>query len=138
MSEENVEIVRRVFEVFQEAFKRGDPAAVFDSPLIAPDAEWFVVPGLGMQSVYRGREEFREFMSTWTEDFEDWSIRLDTVADAGELVVVEFHQQATGKASGAPIEWDQGSVSEVKDGRVTRMWNYLTLADALEAAGLEE
>ncbi len=25
MSEGNVEIVRRLFEVFQEAFKRGDP-----------------------------------------------------------------------------------------------------------------
>ena len=39
MSEENIEIVRRLFEVFQEAFKRGDPAAVFDSPLVAADAE---------------------------------------------------------------------------------------------------
>ena len=36
MSEENVEIARRLFEVFQEAFKRGDPAAVFDSPCLLP------------------------------------------------------------------------------------------------------
>jgi ketosteroid isomerase-like protein len=138
MSEENVEVVRRVVEAFQEAFKRGDPAAVFDSPLIAADAEWFPIPGVGLRSVYRGREGFREFMSTWTEDFEGWSIRLDRVIDRGDLVAVEFHQQAVGTASGAAIEWDQGFVYEIKNGRVTRMWNYHTLADALEAAGLRE
>ena len=75
---------------------------------------------------------------TWTEDFEGWSIRLDRVIDGGDLVVVEFHQQGNRNASGAPIEWDQGFVSEVKNGRVTRMWNYLTLAEALEAAGLSD
>jgi ketosteroid isomerase-like protein len=138
MSEENVEIVRRLFEVFQEAFKRGDPAAVFDSPLVAADAEWFPFPGIGLASIYRGREGFREFMITWTEDFKGWSIRLDRVIDGGDLVAVEFHQQAIGAASGARIEWDQGFVYEINNGRVTRMWNYLTLADALEAAGLSE
>jgi ketosteroid isomerase-like protein len=138
MSEENIEIVRRLFEVFQEAFKRGDPAAVFDSPLVAADAEWFPFPGVGLRSVYRGREGFREFMISWTEDFKGWSIRLDQVIDGGDLVAVEFHQQAIGAASGAPIEWDQGFVYEIKNGRVTRMWNYLTLAEALEAAGLSE
>jgi ketosteroid isomerase-like protein len=138
MSEENVEIVRRVVEAFQQAFKRGDPAAVFDSPLIAADAEWFPIPGVGLRSVYRGREGFREFMISWTEDFKGWSIRLDRVIDGGDLVAVEFHQQAMGAASGAPIEWDQGFVYEIKNGRVTRMWNYLTLAEALEAAGLSE
>ena len=137
MSEENVEIVRRVFGAFQEAFKRGDPAAVFDSPLLAADAEWFPLPGVG-RSVYRGREGFREFMSTWMESFESWSLRLDRVIDGGDLVAVAFHQEAIGAESGAHIEWDQGFVYEIKNGRVTRMWNYLTLADALEAAGLSE
>jgi ketosteroid isomerase-like protein len=56
----------------------------------------------------------------------------------GDLVAVAFHQEAIGAESGAHIEWDQGFVYEIKNGRVTRMWNYLTLADALEAAGLSE
>ncbi len=74
-------------------------------------------------------------MISWTEDFKGWSIRLDRVIDGGDLVAVEFHQPAIGAASGAPIEWDQGFVYEIKNGRVTRMWNHLTLPRPSEPLG---
>jgi ketosteroid isomerase-like protein len=78
-------------------------------------------------------------MSTWTEDFEDWSLRLGRVIDAGDdLVVAEYHQRAVGKGSGVPVELRQGFVFELKDGQVIRMRNYLTLAEALEAVGLRD
>ena len=40
MSQENVEIVRRLFETFQDVFQRDDPATagtLFDSELVAED-----------------------------------------------------------------------------------------------------
>jgi ketosteroid isomerase-like protein len=49
-----------------------------------------------------------------------------------------FHHRATGRASGVPIELVQGIVWELADGRVVRMRNYMTPAEALEAAGLRE
>jgi ketosteroid isomerase-like protein len=139
MSRENVEIVRRVFEEFKAGLARGDPGTSFDSGLIAPDAEWVLPPGTpGMREVYRGREGFLEFMSTWTEDF-DWAIDLERLIDAGEnRVVALFHQRATGKSSGVPVELHMGLVYEVRDGCVQRMTNYLDPAEALEAAGLSE
>ncbi len=40
MSQENVEIVRRGFEEFRAGLASGDPGAMFDSGLLAPDFEW--------------------------------------------------------------------------------------------------
>ena len=141
MSEENVEIVRRVFEEFQAGKERGDPGALFDSEAVADDHEWIADPpgALYGRSVWRGREEFVEYVRTWTEDFEDWSIQVERWIDAGDdRVVALTHQSATGKGSGVPVELKTGQVSELEDGRIIRTTSYLTHADALEAAGLSE
>jgi ketosteroid isomerase-like protein len=139
MSQENVEIVRRAFDEFQEGLARGDPAAPFDSGLNAPEAEWILPPNSpGFRQVYRGREGFLEFMRTWTEDFH-WSIELERVIDAGDdSVVAVFHQRATGKASGVPVELHMALIYELQDGRVIRMRNFLDPAEALEPVGLRE
>jgi ketosteroid isomerase-like protein len=139
MSEENVEIVTRSFEAFQEGMRRGDLAVWFDSEDLADDFEWVIPPEVVGLGTYRGREGFLEFMRAWTEDYENWSIDLERVIDAGEdRVVGVFHHRATGRASGVPIELVQGIVWELADGRVVRMRNYMTPAEALEAAGLSE
>ena len=84
------------------------------------------------------REGFVEFVRAWTEDFEDWSIRVERRIDAGDdRVVALTHQSATGKGSGVPVELKVGQVYELEDGRIARVRNYLK-GDALEAAGLEE
>ena len=139
MSQENVEIVTRSFEAFQEGMRRGDLAVWFDSEDLADDFEWVIPPEVVGLGTYRGREGFLEFMRAWTEDYENWSIDLERVIDAGEdRVVGVFHHRAIGKASGVPIELVQGIVWELADGRVVRMRNYMTPAEALEAAGLSE
>ena len=138
MSQENVEIVRRVFDEFKAGLARGDPAAPFDSGLNAPEAEWILPPLPGFRRVYRGREGFIEFMRTWTEDFE-WSIELERVIDAGDdRVVTVSHQRATGKGSGVPVELRMGLLFELRAGRVIRMTNFLDPAEAFKAAGLPD
>ena len=42
------------------------------------------------------------------------------------------------KGSSAQVEWHQGQIWELKDGRVIRTRNYPNPADALEATGLRE
>jgi len=142
VSEDNVEIVRRGIDEFQAGLARGDPGVIFDSGIVAPDAEWIPDPNpgtaVGLRPVYRGREGFVEFMGTWTEDF-DWSIELERLIDVGDdRVVAMFHQRATGKASGAAVELHMALIYELENGRVTRMRNFLNPAHALEAAGLSE
>ena len=140
MSEENVEIVRRVMEKFQAALARGKPEAVFDSELLAPDCEWIPFDDLPtVKPMYRGREEFAEFMRVWTEDFEDWSVQIERLVDAGnDRVVSLLHQSATGKESRVPVELHFGQVTDLKDGKVVRIRNIQEPSDALEAAGLSE
>ena len=139
MSQENVEIVRQGIDEFQAGLARGNPGVIFDSGIVAPDAEWIPAPNTpGLRPVYRGREGFVEFMGTWTEDFE-WSIDLERVIDAGDdRVVAMFHQHATGKGSGATVELHMALLYELENGRVIRMRNFLNPAEALEAAGLRE
>ncbi len=140
MSQENVEVVRP-FEEFQEGMERGDPGAWFDSEAVADDFEWIFETDalLEGRSVWRGREGFVEFLRTWTEQFEGWSIQVERLIDAGERRVVGLtHQSATGKGSGVPVELKLGWVWELEDERLARIRNYLTHAKALEAAGLRE
>ena len=142
MSEENVEVVRRLFEAFQDVFQRDDPGALgalFDSGLLAEDYEWIPFRGWPGPQSYRGRDGFVEFWTTWTEDFEGWSVELERLVDGGdEQVVGLFHQTATGRGSGTPVKLHFGVVWELKDGRVVRTRNYANPAEALEAAGLSE
>jgi ketosteroid isomerase-like protein len=115
------------------------PGAGFDSETIADDYEWIVDPPLDGRSVWHGREGFVEFMRTWTEEFEDWSIQVERWIDAGDdRVVALTYQSATGKGSGVPVELDLGQIYELEDGRIAGVRNYLGHAEALEAAGLEE
>jgi ketosteroid isomerase-like protein len=139
MSEENVQIVRRLLGGFQARFEQGHLGAGFDLGLVADDYEWIVPTPLDGRSVWRGREGFVEFMLTWTEQFDDWSIRIERLIDAGnDRVVALTVQTATGKGSGAPVDLHVGQVYELQDGRVVRVRNYLTHPEALEAAGLSE
>ena len=133
MSEENVEVVRRALEV-----QIGSGAA-FDLGIIADDFEWIVQTPFEGKSVWRGREELVEFIRVWTEQFDNWSLQTERLIDASDDRVVSLlHQSATGKESGVPVEWDNGMVHELKDGRIIRTTNYQSHTEALEAAGLSE
>jgi ketosteroid isomerase-like protein len=86
---------------------------------------------------HRGREGFAEFMRTWTEDFDDFTLTLERLIDAGDdRVVGLYHHTAIGKASGVPVELRQGLVFELEGGRIVRCRNYPDHASVLEAAGL--
>ena len=139
MSQENVEVVRRVLEAFLAGVERGDMGAAFDSEHCVDDAEWIPAPEVPGPPSYHGRDGFIEFMRMWTEDFDDWSIQVERLIDAGDdRVVAVQHQRAIGKGSRVPVELHFAVVYELRDGRVVRLRNYLDPADALEAVGLPE
>ena len=139
MSEENVELVRRILERVLAAIERGDPGAYFDPAIIAVDAEWVLAQAFEGRTVWTGPEEFVEFVRTWTEQFADWTFQVERLIDAGDgRVVALLHQSATGRESGVPVQWDMGQVHELEEERLVRVTNYLSHAEALEAAGLTE
>ena len=139
VSEENVEIVRRVLDAFQMGLEGDDPGAAFDTGLVAVDAEW--IPGRGFPGPrsYRGREGFIAFMRTWTEDFDGWSNRIERLIDAGNnRVIGVFRQSGTGKGSRLPVEVRLATVYELEGGQIVRMRIYLDPNEAFEAVGLSE
>jgi len=134
----NVELARQLFDEFQAGLDRGDPGALFDSKLVAGDCEWILPTPLDGRSVWRGRDGFVAFIRTWTEQFDDWSIRIERWVDAGDdRVVALTRQSATGKGSGVPVELNLGQVWEFDAGRLARV-SYVTHAEALTAAELRE
>ena len=121
MSQENLEIVRRTIEAFEAGAKRGDFSAAWETGAVTEDVE--LVPAAELeQRSFRGREGFVEFMRGWTEDFEGWSAQLERLIDArNDSVVAFFHQSATGRGSGVPVEQEYAVIYELKGGQLVRM-----------------
>jgi ketosteroid isomerase-like protein len=147
MSQENVEIVRRAWEVFMEEIDEGNPAAVWDEGVAAVFDQGLFAPThtvtpprevLGSKT-YVGREGFSEWMRIWTEDFLDWKIWPEKIIDAdGDRVAVVARQSARGKESGVAVELQVAVVYTLNDGQIIEEQHYLDPAEALEAVGLSE
>jgi ketosteroid isomerase-like protein len=138
MSQENVEVVRRLIASFQQGVREGH-LMKFDADLVSPDLEWIPGPNaaLGLDDRYQGAEGFARFMRTWIEDFEDWSLGVEELHDLDdERVLALLNQSAVGKASRARVELQQAAIFELGDGRVIRIRHYLEPVDGFKAAGL--
>ena len=125
MSEENVELVRRIYA----AWDRGESARDF----IHPDVE-YVNPSYAVEpGTRRGRKAFAIVRDT----YEDFKLTVERFIDAGEEVVVLAEYTATGPSSGVPVTGAHGYVWTVKDGQATRFRWFQSHREALEAAGLD-
>jgi ketosteroid isomerase-like protein len=142
MSEENVEVVRRIWDLYVAGLEQGDPnawTAAFDQGLVAPESTITPAREIPGTQTYVGREGFLEFVRAWTAEFAELRMRLEKIIDAGDdRVVAVVHQSATGKGSGAAVELRFGIVYTLKDGQVIDRRHYLDPAEALEAVGLGE
>jgi ketosteroid isomerase-like protein len=132
MSEENVEIVRRLFAEWERGnFWTGD---YFD-----PDVRvTWVDPILAPRPETRGIAELTEGMVDFLGTWDRLTATAEEVIDAGDRVVTVELWRGRGKASRATTEVRQGSVLTISRGKVRRMVVYRDPADALEAAGLSE
>jgi uncharacterized protein len=135
MSQENVETVRQGYE----AFNRGDVEwmiAHLDSEIVWEDAA--EVPG---SRSYRGIHEVRDYLESFTQQWEEIRFEPEGILDAGEQVVALVRMVARGRASGAPVDARLAHLYELREGRGMRVLRVRTFFDrqrALEAAGLEE
>lgn len=59
--------------------------------------------------------------------------RRCALRDHGDEVIVIWHGSGTGRASGAPVEWNETHRYTLRDGKVTEVREYRDLAAALEA-----
>ena len=139
MSQENVEIVRRVYE----AAARRDAATVltlYDPEVELDNSRLGVASNIsgGGHGIYRGHEGLRRFFREWHEAWEKIEYDYDELIDAGEHVIAVVTRHARGRASGAEVERPFALVWTVREGEVVRVAWFLTRNEALEAAGLSE
>jgi ketosteroid isomerase-like protein len=139
MSEENVEVVRRVTEHFN-AFMRGELSSEDLAQLMDPKVEydWHdqrTYPDTpqhlqGVPEVIAFTEQFRD---GWA-DLAQEPLELSEAPDGRVLVFVR--QTGRGRESGVPIEIHFFELCTIRDGKVRHVEYFRHRADALEAAGL--
>jgi ketosteroid isomerase-like protein len=138
MPQENVEIVRRVYD----AAARRDAATVL--ALYDPDIQWDgsrsrwaeVLPG---RQIWRGHAELRATFRAYYEAWDDLEDTLEELIDAGDRVISVTNTRARGRSSGVEVEWNgQAGVWTIREGRVIQVTWFPTREEALEAVGRSE
>ena len=132
MSTENVELVRRVYDAWNE---RG-PESI--EQFWAEDAEFHDPPTFPDSRVVQGREAIAAYQTDQARVIGDLKFALVEVREVGQTMVARIELTIHGPASGIDIPGELGNVIEVVDGRVQRLRVFMTWEEALEAAGLSE
>ena len=136
MSEQNVELVRRLYADFGQSPRLVEAAA--QAGLIAPDAEFDYSALLPDGPVVRGVEAWGEHVDSapWGGSLKLTAERIFDVDD--ERVLVFVHSSAEGEGSGAAVEGRTATEYTIQDGVIVRIKLYQDRTEALEAVGLSE
>jgi ketosteroid isomerase-like protein len=143
MSQENVEVVSRYYEVFSSWLDAywADPGPIEETPgseelfnRLDPDAEW---DWLWSPEVFRGRDQLLGVVADWIEAMDDWRIELQELIDGqGDRVLAIVRVRARGIGSGAPVDQRSFTAITVRNGKIARIEEHLERAKGLEAVGL--
>ena len=134
MSEENVAVVRRVYEELSDAHVWKASPDLFD-PEFALDLTG-AYPDFG---VIRGVEAAETALRGYIETFEDFRVDLTEVIHADErLVVTAARDGGRLKGSDAEVWNDFFHVWTFRDGKIIHRSSHSKRSQALEAAGLSE
>ena len=129
MSEENVEIVRSIYE----AFNRRDWDAVFRD--FHSESELILPPGLN-RSIHRSREEIQAYWEEMLSPFEAATAEPEELLESGNRVVAVVRTRARPKGTSSDIEIRNGHLWTLRDGKTVSMRLFPEPEKALEAAGL--
>jgi ketosteroid isomerase-like protein len=136
MSQENLEIVRREYA----AFAARDWGALAD--LCHHDIEYETLDSApGVAGSYRGLDEITAFFDAWFSPYSEFRVEPDEIVDAGDQVVtVERHaaRGLQGAEGGSWLHHTFACVISFKDGKIWRVKESPSRAEALQAAGLSE
>lgn len=129
MASENLEIVKRGFDAFNE---RGIAGII---PLIHSDFEATTPPSLASEpDTYRGPDGIRRWFDSFDEVMDEIRWEPHRFRAVGDRVVVEFTLRARGKTTGLDFGQDAVMVWEIRDGMASRLDLFQSLDEALVAA----
>jgi ketosteroid isomerase-like protein len=134
MSEENVEVVRRMLQAFAD----GGLNAMDE--FWDPDIDWRAAEGaIDDVGAMHGPVAVRRYIQDWIDTFDGFSVVVEELRDVGDDRVVTI-QRLNGRAklSGTETDLRYAVVSTIRAGKVVRVREYLSIDEALEAVGLRE
>ena len=155
MSQENVEIVRRLYEdgeaayygrieALHEANESGDfsefmaaTEEMIDPDFVLRPPEDSPFPEAGTRE-WRGRKGFLRFVAGQAEGFDAMSLEPEEFIDAGDRVVVPLQFGGQARFTGLEVKFAVVHVVMLRDGKLARLDIFMNRAEALEAAGLSE
>jgi ketosteroid isomerase-like protein len=132
MSQENVERVRRAYELYSETQQP-------DYELLHPDVEWHTAQDLPDSTTHRGHDGVAALYAEWIGSFEGFRVEVEEVIDGGDEAVIVV-TRLRGRFGGGNEEVDlvEMHVWRLLDGKAIEIREYRTKAEALEAIGLSE
>ena len=126
MSQENVELARRVME----SWNYGEP----DFSAFHPDVEWLPLRTV-TEGAYRGIAGIKRFIADTEETFDKFELRQEHL-DLGERVLAWGPIHVRARQSGIETDIPTGGVLEFRDGKIVRWEDFGSKKRALEAVGL--
>ena len=131
MSQENVEIVRWMWDAFL--------AADFQTALsfFVPDVEW---DGTNLPDgrIGTGHQEILDHVARWAEVWDDWSVEIERIVEAGSDQVILFMRERGRGDSGLTMDERHAELYTLREGMIVRRQGFSDPSQALEAAGLSE
>ena len=131
MSEENVEVVKAMFDHTAS----GDFSRWFAE--VTDDFVFVASPEVPDAGTYRG-EEARQWITAWVESFKDHTIEAMDFTDADDKVFFTILQRGRPRGSEVAVEGRWWMVMTLRDGAVARAEAFDERGEALEAAGISE
>jgi ketosteroid isomerase-like protein len=134
MSQENVEIVRRWWEGFNEAGM--PPLALCDEAIEITNPPDFPVRG-----PFRGHDGVREWRDQVFEIVDNARVEPEEIVDVhgdGRTILMLLCATGTARYSEIKVKVEWAAIGTVRAGKLQRAQGYLNRAEALEAAGLSE
>jgi uncharacterized protein len=132
MSQENVEVVRRIFD----GWATGDFGAGLTD--LDPDVVFVVRHPFPEAVETVGPDGIRDYMRRFLENWETYAVEARDLQAVGATVVADAVQHGEGKASGIEMEQPFFMVFSFLGGKIVRIESILNRDEALEAAGLRE
>jgi limonene-1,2-epoxide hydrolase len=130
VSEQNVELVRRVFDRNVEEIDEMEIRSIFH-----PDVE-FLPQRAGTEGAYRGIAGIEKFRADTEQVFEKFEVHYE-LRDLGERILAWGKIDVRARGSGIEVDVPMGGVFEFRDGKIVRWEDFGSKEKALKAVGLE-
>jgi ketosteroid isomerase-like protein len=135
MSQENVEVVRRIYDAVAAQPRDLDTVAELCHADMTIQMRTEIPEG---PIIFRGIEGATEIWDTLDSTFDEYRVEPIEIRAGDDCIAVHCRQSGRFAEGGTRVEGDIFHVWRFRDGKVVEMRHYSTRSEALEAAGLSE